>query len=193
MPLSGSFFRILSSQPFHDFSAPLSMKTLKNSLPIGQYDYPKELFFGGQTPSKTQKILAANLSSWIGNASKITHIDFHIDLGNWGTCKLLLDGPSTPETFTRLVQTFGEEQIEAFGSGDTAYQIRGGLGVWCQALMPHCEYDFLTAEFGTYPVIQVLKVLRAENQAHWGAHPGKQYPWAKQQLVKMFAPANQQW
>jgi hypothetical protein len=33
MPLSGSFFRILSSQPFHDFSAPLSRK-LKRLIAI---------------------------------------------------------------------------------------------------------------------------------------------------------------
>jgi uncharacterized protein len=32
MPLSGSFFRILSSQPFHDFSAPLRYNHIKTTL-----------------------------------------------------------------------------------------------------------------------------------------------------------------
>lgn len=169
------------------------MKKLKNTLPVGQYDFPKGLFFGGKTLSQTQKILSANLPAWIGSASQVTHIDFHTGLGKWGTYKLLFDGESTSASFSRLVQTFGKAPIEAFDSGDTAYQIRGGLGLWCQALLPQCRYDFLTAEFGTYPIIQVLKVLRAENQSYWWAKPEKQYEWTKRQLVEMFAPSSQKW
>jgi hypothetical protein len=169
------------------------MKSLMNTLPVGQYDYPKGLFFGGNAPSKTQQILAKNLPFWIGGTSEVMHIDLHTGLGTWGTYKLLFDGVSTSESFQRLVQRFGRDKIEAFSSEITAYQIRGGLGVWCQALMPQYRYDFLTAEFGTYSVIQVLKALRTENRAYWWGKPGKNYQWTKQQLVEMFSPINHKW
>jgi Protein of unknown function (DUF2817) len=169
------------------------MVSLMNTLPVGQYDYPKGLFFGGHAPSKTQRILSEHLSSWIGSASEVIHIDIHTGLGQWGTYKLLFDGLATSESFPRLAQQFGVEKIEAFSPGGTAYQSRGGLGVWCQALIPQCRYDFLTAEFGTYSVIQVFKALRSENRAYWWARPGINYQWTKQQLVEMFSPINQKW
>jgi Protein of unknown function (DUF2817) len=169
------------------------MGSLMNTLPVGQYDYPKGLFFGGLAPSKTQQILAENLASWIGGASEVIHIDLHTGLGQWGAYKLLFDGVSTSESFQRLVQQFGVDKIEAFSSEVTAYQIRGGLGVWCQALMPQCRYDFLTAEFGTYSVIQVFKALRAENRAYWWAKQKKITSWTKPQLVEMFSPINHKW
>ncbi len=169
------------------------MRRLTNTLPVGQYDYPKGLFFGGDGPSETQQILVENLSSWIGNVSEVLHIDLHTGLGKWETYKLLFEGVSTSETFQRLVQKFGIDKIEAFSSEITGYQNRGGLGEWCQALMPQCRYDFLTAEFGTYSVVQVLKALRAENQAYWWARPGGNYQWTKQQLLEMFSPMSHTW
>jgi len=44
------------------------MTTFKNTFSVGQYDFPKGLFFGGHAQSKTQEILASNLPQWIGNA-----------------------------------------------------------------------------------------------------------------------------
>ena len=169
------------------------MTSLKNTLPVGQYDYPKGLFFGGHTPSKTQQILSANLPRWIGNASEVIHVDFHTGLGRWGTYKLLLDGYNTSENINKLARQFGAEAIQTFSPEGVAYKIRGGLGAWCQGLLPHCHYNFLTAEFGTYSVIQVVKALRAENRAHWWAKPEQNYDWTKQQILEMFAPKNKQW
>jgi predicted deacylase len=167
------------------------MTSLKNTLPIGQYDYPQGLFYGGQAPSKTQQILSANLPRWVGNASEIIHVDFHTGLGRWGTYKLLVDGQNMP--MNKLVRQFGAEAIQASSPEGVAYKIRGGLGTWCQALFPHAHYDALTAEFGTYSLIQIVKALRAENRAFWWAKPDQSYEWTKQQLLEMFAPADSPW
>jgi len=169
------------------------MTSLKNTLPVGQYDFPKGLFFGGHTSSKTQEILSKNLPEWIGNASEVIHIDFHTGLGQWGTYKLLLAPSATPESHSRLAHRFGAKNIEPFSSEGVSYQIRGGLGTWCQALLPKCRYDLLTAEFGTYSSIQVLKALRDENRSYWWGEQSKRYNWTKNQLVEMFAPKSQKW
>ena len=61
-------------------------------------------------------------------------------------------------------------------------------------MFSQCCYDFLLAEFGTYPVLAVVKALRAENRAHWWGEPGQPaYERAKQQLVEAFAPADGIW
>ncbi len=169
------------------------MTSLRNTIPVGQYDFPKGLFFGGHTSSKTQEILSQNLPEWIGNASEVIHIDFHTGLGSSGTYKLLLEPSATPESYSRLTRRFGAESIEPFSSEGVSYQIRGGLGTWCQSLLPKCRYDLLTAEFGTYSSIQVLKALRAENRSYWWGEQSKRYDWVKNQLVEMFAPKSQKW
>ena len=163
------------------------MTSLKNTFTVGQYDFPKGLFFGGNAPSKTQEILASNLPQWIGN-SEVVHIDFHTGLGRWGTYKLLLDTSATSESCSSLAKRFGEETIEPHSTEGVSYPIRGGLKTWCQALLPKCRYDLLTAEFGTYSTIQVLKALRAENRAYWWGKSCQSYEWTKYQLVEMFAP-----
>jgi hypothetical protein len=169
------------------------LTSLVNTLPVGQYDFPKGLFFGGHAPSKTQDILSQYLPEWIGNASEVIHIDFHTGLGRSGTYKLLLSPSTTTESCSRLSHRFGSMNIEPFGSAVVSYQIRGGFGPWCQALLPKCRYDLLTAEFGTYSFIQVLKALRDENRSYWWGDQSNRYDWTKNQLVETFAPKSQTW
>jgi len=169
------------------------MTSLRNTLPVGQYDFPKGLFFGGNAPSQTQEILAENLSQWIGNASEVLHLDFHTGLGKWGAYRLLMDASAQSKSHTRLTERFGADTIEISSTEGVSYQIRGGLGTWCKNLLPECRYDLLTAEFGTYPAIKVLQALRAENRAHHWGKPQQNYDWTKNQLVEMFAPVSHRW
>lgn len=169
------------------------MQNLRNTFPVGQYDFPKGLFFGGYCPSKTQEILAYGLPKWIGRSSEVMHIDFHTGLGKWGTYKLLLELPETSEAYLRLSRSFGANTIEAFDPKGVSYEIRGSLGNWCQHLLSGCRYDLLTAEFGTYSAVQILKALRAENQAYWWGKEHQNYAWTKHQLMEMFAPKSRKW
>ena len=173
------------------------MSSLKNTLPVGQYDYPKGLFFGGNGPSKTYQILDAHLSEWVGNATDVVHIDLHTGLGRKATYKLLIQESDNSKRVQWLKEKFGAdvvENLEHLNPKATAYPIRGGLGKWCQAKFPECNYNFLTAEFGTYPILRGIKVTRAENQAHfWGQPKDPSCVWARQQLMEFSAPADPAW
>ena len=77
---------------------------------------------------------------------------------------------------------------------DRVYQPRGTLGRWCLAEFAERRYDFLLAEFGTYPMLRVLKALRAENRAYWwGTTADRSNHWAKQELLEVFMPQSHQW
>ncbi|MBW4590853.1 MAG: DUF2817 domain-containing protein [Aetokthonos hydrillicola CCALA 1050] len=170
------------------------MPALASTLPVGQYDFPKGLFFGGRNSSKTQQILAANLPRWVGNAEEIVHIDLHTGLGQWATCNLLIENSSQSDRVQRLKQQFRVEKLVASDSENAFYTAKGSLGKWCEVMFSDRQYDFITAEFGTYSVIQVVKALRAENQAHWWANPDSfSYKWAKQLILETFAPTSLSW
>lgn len=168
--------------------------SLTNTLPVGQYDFPQGLFFGGHRPSKTYQILQANLPQWIGDATDVLHLDFHTGLGKKATYQLFIDDSPDSESAQWLTEKFGADVVRPYEPGGNAYKIRGGLGTWCQAMFPQCNYKFLTAEFGTYPVIQVVEALRAENRAHFFTppnHPAQE--WTRQRLVEVFAPVDEAW
>lgn len=170
------------------------LRMLKETLPVGQYDFPQGLFFGGHHPSKTQAILATHLPRWIGNADHVLHLDLHTGLGQRGTYKLLLGQSTLPERVQWLTQQFGADVVEISQPGGTSYRTRGSLGAWCRGTFSHCRYDFALAEFGTYPILSVLEALRAENRVHcWGKPDSAVWERSKRRLVEVFAPADRRW
>lgn len=166
---------------------------LKHNVPIGQYEYPQGLFFGGKGPSAAQRILREHLARWLGASAEITHIDIHTGLGPWARYSLIVEGRTAVEGAARLMQRFGAEAIQIDSFEGSNFQERGGLGPWCEALLPERRYDFITAEFGTYPSLLILEVLRDENRAHCWAQAGQRYEWAKARLMQRFAPASPSW
>lgn len=168
------------------------INSLKDTLPVGQYDFPKGLFFGGTAASKTQQILEADLARWLGGVRDVLHIDFHTGLGRRGSYKLLINKPE-PGFLQRSRQQFGSQIVIDSSAENMVYRVRGSFADWCQAVFPHYRYDFITVEFGTYPVLQVVKALRNENRAYWWGKSGEQYEWTKRQLLEVFAPTSSIW
>lgn len=176
------------------------MPALKNTLPVGQYEYPQGLFFGGKEPSQTYRILTAHLRRWLGLAQHVLHLDLHSGLGKWGNYQLFAETASDSRRYLWLLDRFdraasgNENRLLATDSEDLAYRPRGTFGRWCQAACPDLTYDFLLAEFGTYSMLRVLKALRAENRAYWwGDAADAASQWAKQELVEVFIPKSPHW
>lgn len=170
------------------------MPALKQAVAGGQYEFPQGLFFGGTGPGETQRVLHEHLPTWIAGASRVVHLDLHSGLGSRGRAKLLIDSPLTPAQQAWLDQHLGKESYEANHSAGIAYNTRGGLGPWCQAHAGIDDYLYACAEFGTYPPLQVLAGLRAENREHhWGTPGSANYVRAKQRLRELFDPGETAW
>jgi Protein of unknown function (DUF2817) len=139
-------------------------QSIKQTLAVGQYDYPQGLFFGGHGPTQTQEILRENLGRWLEGVAAVTHVDFHTGLGATATYKLFPKETVDGEYQARLLRRFGAESLEFPGDRSS-----------------------------TYPALSVLRALRAEHRAHWHGLAGVDYGWTKELLVEMFAPAALAW
>jgi len=174
--------------------ARFGMPALKQTVASGQYDFPQGLFYGGNRPSRTSEVLAAQLGHWLGDSRQVLHLDFHTGLGAWATWKLLIDYPLTEGQRQRLSRSFGPDAFEENDPNKIAFTIRGSFGRWCVSRVRDRDYLYAAAEFGTYKPIQVLAGLRAENQAHhWGRPGDGSTERAKQQLVELFCPRSEAW
>ena len=171
------------------------MTDLKAAVAGGQYDYPRGIFFGGHGPSQLHRILIENLPRWVGEARSVLHLDFHTGLGPWATYRLLLDPQVKPRS-----GRVGPADVRAGArrplrpGRDLAYPTRGDIGTWCRSLFPDRGYDYVCAEFGTYPPLRMIAALRAENQAHHGLSPDDPASLrAKRRLKEVFAPSDPAW
>lgn len=171
--------------------------TLKREIPAGQYDYPRCLFYGGQSDSETQAILSANLREWVGGARCIQLIDLHTGLGDWGSYKILPSDDAEDEEVNVIQRVHGadlvEDQRPNQSAQNVAYPAFGTFLPWFKAQFSDRECYPALAEFGTYSMFRVLPSLRAENRAYlYGDLAGK-HAWARNNLMEVFAPASPSW
>jgi hypothetical protein len=162
------------------------------SLPVGQYDYPDWLFFGGKQPSQSYRLISEHFSRWIASPEEVVHLDYHTGLGRWATYKLLLDTPEQSEHTQWWRERFDE--VAASDGVHNNYRPRGAFGVWCQSQLPTAQYRFATAEFGTYAPLHVVKALIEENRAHFAEARRPNNFWsAKRRLLEAFVPRSDKW
>jgi hypothetical protein len=168
---------------------------LQASLPVGQYEYPRGLFFGGKGLSESLLHLQQHLPTLMPDAEEVMHLDFHTGLGRWAQCKLLIDMPETDADAQWIAQWSPPGVIESAANNRTAYHARGSLGPWMkQVVFPHARYRYAAAEFGTYGSVSVLRSLVKELQAHYAYEPEhRYYEWTKKLIRETFVPASPIW
>lgn len=141
-------------------------RALLENLPVGQYEFPQGLFFGGQGPTETHQIVREQLRRWVGRAAEVIHVDWHTGLGGWGRGKLLLDNQADSPEAQWFLERFGPQEVSAGDPGSKKiYMTRGAWGPWCQTQLADRQYRFATAEFGTYGMARTLTALVRENRA----------------------------
>jgi len=169
------------------------MRTLKQAVAGGQYDYPKGLFFGGarleQGPAKLQEYMAAHLAG----VERIVAIDIHTGLGRFGDDRLLVDAAweQTAAVSQTMRRVFGE-RVQPLDSTGVAFAVRGTQFNMYYRLFPEAQVYLAAQEFGTDHALRVLGALRAENRwQHYGAgtvdHP------TKVRLREVFNPDDARW
>jgi hypothetical protein len=163
------------------------------TLPVGQYDYPDWLFFGGGAPAQSAQALESFLPNLLGESAEVVHLDFHTGLGRWAELQLLVSESEGPDNLAWWPRNFGESFVKRLKSYTRAYEVRGGFGPWLRALFPNCHYRYATAEFGTYSPMRVIGALAAEMR--WHAELGAQSPEhaSRRRLAETFVPRSRSW
>jgi len=169
------------------------LRTLKNSIAVGQYEFPKGLFFGGHQESESTKIIKNEYHKWIKPSKNITHLDFHSGLGKFSDYKLLVLENKSSELWGWYGKHFGFNKIDSINDG-VAYPARGMMGSWLKKNLYVKNFRYLAPEFGTFSEIRILENLRKENQAHFFSKThDRTYKQAKEGLIECFCPSSPRW
>ncbi len=161
---------------------------VKQAVVCGQNDYPAGLFFGGHQRQPALVGVYDFLAQHLADRQRLLVIDVHTGLGTRAQASLFVRSRTTELEVLR--ERFGDAVTE----DDTGanYQIRGGFEHLVLEACPQVSVDHLMQEFGTYPALQVLAALRAENAAFHQGERRSDHP-ARQWLLESFAPASPRW
>jgi hypothetical protein len=201
-PLADVFRRTLKQAPwrfgFHNVRvAKLALRhgvrSFWDTLPVGQYEHPDWLFFGGSARSQSAQLVDQLLPTLLDRAQDVVHLDFHTGLGRWANWELLLSEQDPVDNADWWRSHFDATRVKESKNAGRAYEIRGGFGSWLRHKFPNCRYRFATAEFGTYSAMRVMRALTDE--LHWHTRLGHEQPhhWARRALTEAFAPQDVRW
>lgn len=139
----------------------------------GQHSHPDGLFFGGSSPTWSQRTLRQVLREHGRTARHIAWIDLHTGLGPTGLGERIFAGRDDDRVLQRARAWWGgdgQTPVTSIYDGSSASTYLTGL-MWCAIYddCPQAEYTGIALEYGTRPLLDVLNALRGDQWAQ--QHP----------------------
>jgi hypothetical protein len=144
----------------------------------GQYSRPAGMFFGGSREAWSnmtfKKIMAQLLTK---SVSHVAVIDLHTGLGPAGYGEPIYPGTDLVEYF-RVLRWFGLGVTSTVKGDSTSASVSASLANGVRTCAGSICSTYIAVEYGTVPVMEVFKALRADNWFHaysdqsdprWGA------------------------
>ena len=169
---------------------------VKQAVAGGQYEFPKGLFYGGNALADSTKRFTEIVSDGtFSGVEQVIYLDLHTGLGRHGTYKVLVDFAERSDPYRQLGKWFGRGVVQGNNPRrSVAYRITGSLGDVVARAFPKAQVYPTVLEFGAYPLMRMLRALRAENCAHFYAPADSAANQrAKAQLREVFFPGAGAW
>ncbi len=161
----------------------------------GQYEFSDGLFYGGRAPSQARVNLEQVLRDLDCGTRDVAVVDLHTGLGPYGHGELICDHPPGTEGLVTAQRWYGDA-VTIPEAGDCCSVPKTGLVDYAfhEVMGPRSAY--VTLEFGTYPMAELLRCLREDHRVRKPgqapfSHPDSER--VRRQLLQQFYPAEPQW
>lgn len=175
------------------FQQQYDQSTFEKAVSGGQYQFSSGLFYGGQLPSWSRQIIEKIQAGYrLDDRRRLTVIDFHSGLGPYGYGEIICDHPAGSINTALAKKWFGDSVTEPHW-GNSASVPKFGLLDYAWYPVIGDKGCFVTLEFGTYSVAEMLRVLREENYYWRQPIDSLEKQKVKQRFRDYFYPAKQDW
>ncbi|WP_460020744.1 M14 family metallopeptidase [Magnetospira thiophila] len=185
-----------ADQILRDYGRRHGQRVLETVVTAGQYSHPSGLFYGGTAPVWSRLRVERLIDDFhLKDRQTVAVIDLHSGLGPFGHGEIISDHPPQSAEAARGRRWYGTEMTEpALG---TSYSTpKSGLIDYGWQAALGAAVTFVTLEFGTFSVEEMLRALRADHVLHRDGLPNWDAPETqriKADLRRFFYPATADW
>lgn len=174
---------------------------METAATMGQYQYPRGIFYGGQDYDEPVSKLLSHMEEWIRPYKNVIFIDIHTGLGPAN--KLWIQVPdSEPRKEKAMKKQFSSSNVNDVQKTDVK-RIKGEDAEYVQDVFsrrfPQKRIFSTLFEFGTLgnslkDQIKALQTVINENHFYWrGAEKRDDIDKIKQDMDNLFYPEDQEW
>ena len=142
-------------------------RAFSQAMSGGQFAYPKGLFYGGLTPTWSNRTLRALIDRQLAQAKRFCFIDIHTGLGPLGYGEPSYVGDPTEAAFAECRRWLGDDVSWLERGTGQSTPLHGHIGLPFRPLYAQAKTGpVLGLEFGTLPSAEVRAALRADHWLH---------------------------
>lgn len=178
---------------------PTSMKSFRQAVAQGQYEFPRGILFGGRDFEPQVRGLAPAIEKTMKGYPLVMNIDLHTGYGERGTLHLFPNPVGDPAVRAMMERVFKGCRID-WGDGDDFYTVTGEFSGYLGELAGKGTYLPMTFEYGTLNSqtllgsIKTLHITSLENQGfHFGYESKRDEETVKRDFRELFYPSSPAW
>jgi hypothetical protein len=139
---------------------------LQGAIQRGQHKHADGLFYGGTAPTWSRRSFLDLARRFLARRRAVGFIDLHTGLGPYGYGEpICMHRPGTPG-HSRAVDWYGKELTTPEGGDSKSAVVVGTLGQGLERELGNTAVTAMALEYGTQPVPDVMRALRADNWLH---------------------------
>lgn len=144
------------------FIAERGMRVFQQGISGGQYDHPEGVFFGGRNPTWSNVTLRHVLQDHGRRCARLGWIDLHTGLGPSGVGERIFACRDDAQALQRARAWWGEHITSIYDGSSTSALLTGLMWTAIYEECPQAEYTGIALEYGTLPLMDVMRALRAD-------------------------------
>jgi hypothetical protein len=169
---------------------------LQEAISKGQYKYPDGVYYGGARESWSLKMLKDVFAENLGTVKKLTVIDFHTGLGEFGAGEMITEDMPGSAAYKRARAMWGGRVASSEAGESVSAPLSGTIDKAVAQWLDKVELTFAALEVGTRDTRTVFNALRKDNWLHCfapGRHKHKLAKAIRLELRDAFYPDTPDW
>ncbi|MEI9885521.1 MAG: M14 family metallopeptidase [Rhizomicrobium sp.] len=169
---------------------------LQEAISKGQYKYPDGVYYGGAREAWSLKMLKDVFAESLKGIQKLTVIDFHTGLGDFGAGEMITEDLPGSAPYGRAKAMWGARVASSEAGESVSAPLSGTIDKAVAKWLKGVELTFAALEVGTRDTRTVFNALRKDNWLHRfaaGRHKHKDARDIRLELRDAFYPDTAEW
>jgi len=139
---------------------------LQEAISKGQYKYPDGVYYGGAREAWSVKMLKDVFVETLAHVKKLTVIDFHTGLGDFGAGEMITEDLPGSAPYRRAKAMWGNKVASSEAGESVSAPLSGTIDKAVAKWLKAVELTFAALEVGTRDTRAVFNALRKDNWLH---------------------------